>query len=220
MRKISTVLVVLVMMAMCTSSFGYFLIFNVSTTVKGADYDTDLATTIAMKGYLLLNIADGCDTLVDANLVLYGKDTSKQKVYVRLNYTSDEFLDIDIWTIGDFVFFGLDTEGPYFDFECMLSGKGKMLDIGYGTSDKKYVANSIKGVGMVWDGYLLGPSSDQDVSATGNVSATLNNPYTKAVNDTDPTWTQDQIIHGQMIGGTLRGIIPDLEAKGYEDATP
>jgi hypothetical protein len=218
MRRISTVLVVLVMMAMCTSSFGYFLIFNVSTTVKGADSDTDLATTIAMKGYLLLNIADGCDTLVDANLVLYGNDTSKHKVYVLLNH--NEYLDADIWTVGDFVFFDLWTQGPYFDFQCMLSGKGKLLDIGYGTSDKKYVASSIKGVGMVWDGYLLGPSVDQDVSATGNVSATLNVKYTKSVNDTDPTWTQDQIVHGQLIGSTLRGIIPDLEAKGYEDATP
>ena len=56
MRKLLGLVVLLVILSVCVPSYGYFLIYNVSTTVKGADYATDLKTTIPLKGYLVLNL--------------------------------------------------------------------------------------------------------------------------------------------------------------------
>jgi hypothetical protein len=222
MKRISTILVVLVMMTMCTSSFGFFLVYNVSTSVKGADGATDDKTTVPLKGYLLLNLDNTSGEVVDANLVLYGKDSNtptKQKVYVQLNDSdANSFLGASVWYVADFVFVNIWSYEDPFDFEMLLSGKIKLKDVGKGTSDMEWVASSIKGVNMVWDGFLLGPSG-QNVSGTANASATLNS-LTKSFNDTLPSWTQDQIINGQLIDGVNRGIIPDLERKGYINATP
>ena len=218
MRNLSTIMVVLVMLAMCATSFGnYFLIYNVSASVKGADDNTGLAATIPLKGYLVLNLS-GPVTVEDANLVLYGNDSNtpkKQKAYIELSYT--EMADghfVEMTHIGDFIFLEIAEyadPGPFY-FDVYVMGKWKEKDIS-GTLTP--VASSMKGALVVWSGYLLGPSPDQDISGTSNISLTLNNTYTKYVNGTDPTWTQDQILNGQMIDGALRGIKPDLEKKGF-----
>jgi hypothetical protein len=226
MRKISTILVALVMLAMCASSYGYFLIYNVSTTVGAVDFATefDLKVSIPLKGYLVLVLNDS-DVVQDFNLILYGKDAStpKKPVYVLLNslqssgsnylnlYVDDSFS----YTFYDFRISG-EVENP-FNFQGLVMGKKSIKNVG-STPGNREVAGSLKGSFLVFTGMLL--DIRQDLEGTANISMTLNNTYTKGANDTGPSWTQDQIIHGQMISGVLRGIIPDLEAKHYEDATP
>ena len=202
MRKLLAGMVVLVMFGMCASSYGYFLIYKVSTSVKGVDDET--ATTVPMKGYFILNF-DDFGGFQDANLVMYGKNPDKEKVYVVLNYTGNEYLDVGVWEKGDYCF--LELGGNYsFAFGGLLSGKMKAKDIGL--DDDVDVANSMKGVFWVEEGMLL--DSSQDISGTANISATLWMLATKGSNEDPVTWTQDTILE-EIESGYL---------AGYTDATP
>jgi hypothetical protein len=219
---------VLFLWGWCSVSFGYVLVYNVSTAVNGADYDTGLKVTVPLKGYLVLRLNDS-DELQDANLILYGKGANipKNKVYVQLNRLESSDTNCLRWDIGtpggeqgDLVssnFWTYGNKSSFFDFEWLMMGKKSIKNVGQLAGNKR-VAGSLKGTIMVWDGMLL--DADQDIQGTSNISMTLNAVYTKWANGTNPTWTQDQIIEGQTVVGKLRGIKPDLESKGYEDVTP
>jgi len=224
-KLLLTGMVVLVMFGICSSSFGdYFLIYNVSTTMKGIDFDIDSQVSAPVKGYLLVKLDDS-DAILDANLILYGNDANtpkKVKVYAQLNSSdssTNNYLDWDtdksVGLKGTYVFTNVWTYGNIlspFDFEWLIMGKQVVKNVGT-LAGNRPVVSSAKGVLMVWSGMLL--DYDQDLEGTSNISLTLNMSYTKAVNDSEPTWTQDQIVNGQTINGKERGIIPDLEAKHY-----
>jgi len=216
MKKLLAGMVLMVTFGMCLSTFGntpYILIYNVSTSVSGADDDTGAKAQVPLKGYLILNLSDST-TVADANLIIYGKDANtpkKQKVYTEFDYhTGSDVHFVDIWQVGDYFFLEIgnygDSEVVYFD--VLLMGKEKSKNVGplVGSED---VASSLKGVIEVWDGILLGPSPDQDISGTGNASLTLNNSGTKWANgnnDEDEQKTQAQVVE-EVIGpdGILTG---------------
>jgi hypothetical protein len=228
MKKIMSGLVVLVSLLVSVPSFGdatHILIYNISASVKGADDDTGLKATVPLKGYLILTLSDAT-TIEDADLILYGKDasTTPKKVYVRLNYTemTDQHF-VYISQIGDYLFLEI---GEYTDagpswFDVLVMGKWKVTNVGPLVGDEN-VAKSMKGAFVVWGGYLLGPSIDQDISGTSNISLTLNKAGTKWANGNNDEGlggapelkTQDDVIEG--------AIGPDgiLTNKGYIDATP
>ena len=74
MKKLFGLIMVLAILGVCVpSSYAlpvptHYLIYNISTTVKGADRETDAKVNIPMKGYLVLLFADGCDAPLNANL--------------------------------------------------------------------------------------------------------------------------------------------------------
>jgi hypothetical protein len=200
------------------SSYGapptyHCLVYNVSTTVKGGDMATNLKATIPLKGYLVLRFADGCDTPIDANLILYGNDanTPKKKVYVQLNTRGEDSLTASGWTIGDLMFVNIWGEDP-FEFEIMLQGKQTLKDIGFGTDDKRMVASSIKGVNITESGFLLGPNAYQEISGTANASATLNTSVTKQLNENGwgPNAAEDILLSLLLNKGYVAAILPDL----------
>jgi hypothetical protein len=214
MKRLLGLVVLFVVLSVCVpSSYAvptHYLIYNISTTVKGADRATDAKVTIPMKGYLVLLFADGCDAPWDANLFLYGNDsnTPKKKVYVQLNARgSDNFLAASGWHIGNLMFVDLQGNSP-FEFKIMLQGKLAMKDIGFGTPDKIMVASSISGVNMTEGSFLLGPIDSQWVSGTGSASATLDTAATKAANA--DSRTRDEIVYG---------LIYTLVGKGFIAAT-
>jgi hypothetical protein len=216
MKRLLGLAVLFAVLSVCVpSSYGdqvtyHYLIYNVSTTVKGADANTDAKATIPLKGYLVLYFVDGCDTPWDANLILYGNDTNspkKQKVYVQLNRTSDGLLSASAWHVGDLMFIDFWGDSP-FDFEIMLQGKMSLKDIGFGKDDKRLVASSIKGVTMVEYGFMLGPNGEQGVSGTANASATLYTVATNAVNAGG--WSREAVV---------AELIDILTTKGYVAAT-
>ncbi len=215
MKRISIVLTVLIMLSMCAQSFGYFLIYNLSTTVKGADDGTGLKSTVPLKGYLVLSLDSG-GNFVDANLILYGKDVNnplKEKKLVLLNHDGMPILNADLWYIGETFFIELSAESPTpFDFKIMLSGKTKIREIG--DTELRTAASNLKGVTIVRREMLLGPFGDQDFSGTGNASATLWMSATKFVNTNN--WTPEEII----LNGRDEepGLIEILTAKGYTGA--
>jgi hypothetical protein len=219
MRKITGTVLLLAVMYLCTPAFGnYFLLYDVSAPVTGVDFFyLESAVKVPLKGYMLLTLSDA-NAFVDVNLVLYGNNASGEKKYVILNYHGDSYLS-PITTSTFYGYFDIRLVGDSpFDFTTHVLGKLALKDVGLGASAKKNIAPSLKGVINVPDGMLL--DSRQSISGTGTVTMKLNSSMTKAINDTDPTWTAQQVIEGQVIGSKLKGIIPNIEAKGYEDASP
>ena len=223
MKKVMAIAVMLVMSWVCSSSFGYLLLYKVSTTVKGADADTDSRVTIPLKGYLLLNLSDS-NEFVDANLLLYGRDTDSRKKYVILDYNDGTgLLSVNVWYIGNFAFVDL-SGGTPFNFEIFLTGATALKNVGLGKDHKKSITGSITGVTIVHNGFLLGPSADQDVSGSANASAIIWFPATKSINGysgKQESWTQDEIIStGKDFGGKhYKSLTELLEDKGFEAAT-
>jgi hypothetical protein len=226
-KKSMAGLVVAAVLSVCALSYGvslppaYYLVFNVSATVQGADDATDAKAAVPLKGYLVIAF-NASDNFQDANLVIYGKDANtpkKQPVYFEVDYGNGTgVLSVDAYAVGDyFTFFDIwdtNSNSP-FSFEGFMMGKLTPKNVGT-IPGVKSVPSSLKGVFMNWGEVLLGPAGHY-ISGTGNMSATLNNAITKLVNDTGPTWTQYQILNGQLINGVNRGIKPDLQSKGYRE---
>lgn len=193
MRKILSLIVVLAMFEMCASSYGFFLIYKVSVSVKGVDDTTGSPVSIPLKGYLVLNytLENSSYTLEDANFIMYGKNVTKSKVYVELDCaTGNELLGISYWSHGAaYKFYDLSSYSP-FEFEGHMFGKTKTVDIGGITLVD--CATSLKGVFWVGGGMLL--SSALDIAGTANISASLWTSATKSINLDPATWTQDAIL--------------------------
>lgn len=222
MKKLMAGLVLLVMLGVCSSSFGYILVYNFSATVKGVDVtnttinpDGNSPVTIPLMGYVIVDLDDTTSDLLDANLIIYGKDSNtpkKQKVYVQLNYSGSgiRFND-EAWSLGNYFFVHSWPEDP-FNFSCLISGKAKTQNVGP-LVDSQYIASSYNGVMIVFDGFLLGPNAHQSVSGTANnLSEPLNVLETKWANGNNNQHaikTLDQVV---------AKIIGELELKGYKPA--
>jgi hypothetical protein len=202
MKRFAGLIVLLVMFGLCSSSYGFLLVYKISTTVKGVDYETP--TRIALKGYLIMDFNDE-GIIQDANLLIYGKDTGGDKVYYQLNYSdTSAFLDIDVFSMGDYQFIDFWTPGeenPYY-FEGFMMGKTKTKDIG--DSYLWSISSSLKGSFIVWRYMLLDPA--QDISGTSNISAKLDSKTTKTLNLGSKT--QDYAVSY---------IIALLEGKDYSE---
>lgn len=211
MRRFLALLIVLMMFGICSSSYGFFLVYKLSASVKGADDVAEAAVTVPLKTYLLLNLDDANGVFQDANLIIYGKDAEGAKVYFQLNDSdTDDLLDVDAASMaagGYYIidFWATGEENP-FEFEGFLLGKTKAKDIGFGPEDLWLVAPSLKGSFIVWLDMLF--DADQDISGTSNISATLDNATTKMFNSQD--WTQDEAVT------YIRGL---LQGKGYSEGT-
>ncbi len=157
MRRLLALFITLTMLSACVPSFGYILVYNISCPVKGVDDGT--ATSVPLKGYLVLNLDDVDGDLVDANLIIYGKNPDKEKIYAELDYTSNGFLDITTESEGDFYIAKLSS--VIFLFEELILGKMKSRNVGL--DEPVDVAGTLKGVFSQEDGILL----DQDQNITG-----------------------------------------------------
>ena len=195
MKKLSALFVVLIMLGICTSSYGYFLIYKLSGTIRGAMYnrsdtktigiDDTNAVTIPFKGLLVMNLAldevNDTNTLIDANMIIYGRDTNDHKVYVQLNSSdSNEFLDAFILERGNKRhFYGLNGKSP-FDFNAFMIGDVHSINIGLPHGYRILLASSLKG--SITGGYGIFLDLDQEIAEVGNISASLFTLATKGVN--------------------------------------
>jgi len=213
MRRLIGSAVLFAVLSLTVPSYGnYYLIYNMSANVKGVDYNyLHEAVTIPLKGYLLLTLSDS-NIFIDTNMVLYGKDTDGAKKYVELGYNGDNLYFSNSYMWRGYGYFGVVIDGG------QLIGKMTLKDVGLGATTKKNVASSLKGVLNVEEGMLL--DARQDIAGTSTISMSLNSVYTKGANGNDPVWDANSLMNGQEINGINRGIKPDLQAKGYADATP
>jgi hypothetical protein len=203
MKKLPALFVILIMLGICTSSYGYFLVYNLSSTVYGIDdtniYDTNLAM-IPFKGYLVMDFNDD-NSLIDANMILYGRDPNNHKVYVQLNSSdSNEFLYSYVLERGNVRnFYGLNGRPP-FDFNSFMMGD--VRDVNIGLANRRPLAPSLKGGFTGERGIFF--SLNQKFGEVGNISASLYTFATKTANGTPPQ-TQDNIIN------ELTGILADKQ---------
>jgi hypothetical protein len=204
MKMVSVLLVALVILGICTSSYGYFLVYNLSGTVRGTDGTVDIRNvTISFRSYLVMTFDDDTNSLDDANLIIYGRDPNNQKVYVQLNTSdSNAFLDSSIWYRDVKNFYELNGESP-FDFRIVVQGNVKSTNIGL--TGKKDVASSLKGVLTGEDGMFF--EVGEEIAGIGsNFSASLYTSLTKAFNNPSDPCTLDEVID------ELKGKLAD---KGY-----
>jgi hypothetical protein len=213
MKRLMGLVVLFVVLSMCVPSYGYFLIYNLSGSAKGVN--DGVKASIPWKGYFVVKIIG--DNVVDANLIMFGKDSAKAKVYVEFDKDATGVTKLTVTPdiLGSLpdIFLTLDIvcNTADFDFEGLTIGKAAIVDIGTGTQG---VTKSAKGVFIVREGRLL--NSADDITGTGTISSSLWLPATKYVNQN--SWTQEQIINtGDSHQKSLKQI---LDAKHFTNATP
>jgi hypothetical protein len=182
MKRLSAVLVVLAMLTVCASSYGYFLVYTLHGSLKGTEGAVDIEKeTTDFKGYLVMNIDSDTNEVIDANMIFYGKDPNHHKVYVLLNQSdSNGFLDASILYRDDRNFYELNGHTP-FDFKIFIRGDVHKKDIGL--SSKKRIASSLSGAITNESGMLF--AVGQELAGTGFISASLYTVSTKGVNNLD-----------------------------------
>jgi len=202
------------MLGICTSSYGYFLIYNLSGTIKGTDGTVDITrVTIPFRGFLVMNFDNDTNSLVDANMIIYGRDPNSHRVYVQLNaHDSNEFLDAFILTQNVRNFYGLNGNSP-FGFGSLIMGNVHRTNVGSGI--RKDIATALSGPITEEEGIFLG--LDQDITGLGNMSATLYIIATRGVNSPHnhvAPHTQDGIID------TLKVILAEKHYKAVSIPSP
>jgi hypothetical protein len=207
MKRVLTLLVVLAVLGMCAPSYGYFLIYKLTSTMRVIDYTTDSSGNLPVKGYLVVDISDEDGDLLDANMVFYGKDDNGDKTYFVQEYDTDGF-DMDWDVAGDYLGVDIwnDNEEP-FDYELTLTGvlKNKNVGFGNGSADRRSAPNNLKGTMVSWWDTIF--DIDQELFGSGEATMTFVIGLTKAANKAEGT-TMDDI---------LTGIVDDLQDKGYEE---
>lgn len=217
------VTVMLTMSWLCSSSFGYLLLYNVSMTITGADVNVASRVTIPLKGYLLLNLSDS-NAIVDANLILYGRDADSKKKYVVIDYNNGAgLLEATLWYVDNVTFVDLSGNSP-FNFEMFFKGTTSLRNIGLGIDNRKSIAGGLTGNTTVRHKFILGPDANQDVSGTATVTATLWTAATKSINGASgkqESWTQDEVLlTGKDFDGVhYRSLTEQLVRKNYTPAT-
>jgi hypothetical protein len=198
----------LVMLGICTPSYGYFLVYKLEGELKGTEGAVDIEKkTTHFKGYLAMNLDDDTNSLIDANMIIYGKDPNHHKGYVLLNTTdSNGFLDASILYRDERNFYELNGNTP-FDFRIFIVGNVHNTDIGL--PHGKRIAPSLRGAITNEEGMLL--AVGQELAGTGDISALLYGVSTRSTNSPHnifAPWTQDKIVD------TLKAILESDEI-GY-----
>jgi hypothetical protein len=197
MKLLSAIFAALVILGTSTSSYGYFLVYNLSGTVRGVEDANKV--TISFRGYLVMNFDNDTNSLVDSNMIIYGRDPNRNKVFIQLNSSdANEFLDAHILTRDVRNFYSLNGEPP-FGFRSLIMGNVHRTTIG--PANRKNIATTLKGYIRQENGIFF--DLEHDLAAVGNISASLYTTKTKLFNDPAAAWTQDTIID------ELKGILAE-----------
>ncbi|MGA2069797.1 MAG: hypothetical protein ABSG97_00460 [Sedimentisphaerales bacterium] len=193
MKMLSALFAILMMLWMCTSSYGYLLVYKLDGAIRGTEGTVDInKVTISFGGYLVMNFDNDTNTFEDANLFLKGRDpNNNHKVYVQLNASdSNGFLDPSIWYRDVRNFYELNGEPP-FDFRIVVMGNVKNKDIGL--AGKKRIASSLHGVITGQEGMFF--AVGQELAGVGiHVSVPLYTSLTKTANKPGEELTQDEVV--------------------------
>lgn len=211
MKRLLEITVLFVIFCVSVPSYGYFLIYNLSGSLKGENNDSK--ASIPWKGYLVFDINDSNSSLLDVNLIMCGKDSSGNKVYAELgkrssgNYT----LTVTRGIHGNFWNVNMRADTNDFDFDIYLIGTISSTNIGL--ANQKEVSGKMAGPMMDWKYQLFDPNDE--VGAAGSVTASLFTAATKYVNANN--WTLEQVINTG--DSRQQGLIQALQAKGCRSVT-
>jgi hypothetical protein len=205
MRKLLAGLAVLAVLGICSPSYGYILTYSGSISVKGVDVnDNNSTTTIPLKAFLVLDVNEANENFIvaDANLLLYGKDPNKNKVYVLISTIDDrDLLSVNVVEDGEVFVVDLTSNNCVFNFELLMMGPEKSSKFNLVGADNNDVARALKGVFLESNLMLL--SNEQNLTATGIVSMTLDPKHTASA----------KLEEGATLGDVTNDLIEDFLGK-------
>ena len=188
MKTLKALMVIAIILAACAPSFGYVLVYNVISRVKGVT-DLDSPIGVAIRGYLVLDINASGD-LNEADWLTYGKDTDGIKTYT--SESPDPVLTVN----GRYQTITMDTGDGW---SIIIMGRITAKNIGL--TDKQAIAYTMAGNFIVNGGFVL--DSDQ-LTGSGAMVITLNSTKTKAANQAT-----------ESIDDVIDDLTTALESAGY-----
>jgi hypothetical protein len=178
MKKLLTMFVMLLVWGVCAPSYGYILIYNVNGSFHGFDATENKAKSVAINGFLFLDMNDTNQMLAEAQLLLLGKDNDHNKVFFVETFSGDAGIDWDVR--GDFITLDLfDRQAP-FNYEFKLTSKISSKNVGFGNNAKKEIARGLSGDIVSWEGIIF--DLDQSLFGSGDVSMSFYAEGTKNFN--------------------------------------
>jgi hypothetical protein len=181
MKRLLGLGVLFVFLSVSVPSYGYILVYNVTGGIKAAEWNSEKLIGVSVKGYLALDIDSDSNVINDANMVFYGKDASGKLVYYReVRNLTNSASGADWSTTAGIVGFDIWDHCPPFNYDFMMTGAVKAIDVGFGTGSKKLAASSLKGSLVSWWAHLL--DNDQLIFGSGAATMKLDIKQTKAAN--------------------------------------
>jgi hypothetical protein len=205
MKKLAFLVSMIVVMSVCNPSFGYILVYKLSSTVKAVDDLVDAKEVIKIKGYLIIDYDDIELDINDADVVLFGKDQDDTLACVRLDYEDDMGINYTVYAVNSWV--GFRYGGNRHGIEVILTSLTKTKDIGLDV--EKTIPGTLKGSIFVWSQILLDPVRWTNLTGSGTVSAPLHSGLTKEANEN--SYSSNTIADS---------IIDELVADGYVEVAP
>lgn len=204
MRRLLVLLAVVGVLGVCAPSYGYILVYKLSSTLKMVETDANTMGNLKLKGYLALDIDDVEETVDDAEIVFYGKDGDLNDTYIIDRFQGSA--DAEWSEEGEFVTLRVYDHLDYY-YEIIVTGKIKEKDVGLGVDELRSTAPSLKGSMINLWGILL----DYDLSlyGSGSASMTLDKNLTKEANGGMVPVTVNDVIMAIVQGDG------GLEDKGY-----
>jgi hypothetical protein len=193
MRILKVWVVILAMLAVSAPSFGYVLVYNVLNRIKAVDSAAETLVGTAVRGYLLLDINDANGDVNDSYWLIYGKDTSKAKVYTWSG------LDPDLSVSGRYESIYLETGDGW---TSTVVGKITNKDIGL-AAGKRAVAYTMSGNFVIVGGVVL--DATQYLTGSGAMVLSLNSTKTKTIN-----------LASTSIDDAFDDLITVVEGLGYD----
>jgi hypothetical protein len=214
MKRLLALFIMLAVLGMCAPSYGYILIYKVQMYGKAANLDDDSISYGKVKAYLVLSIADeeeppepyletlqisdGCDGIVDANVIFY--DRYKGPKFQFIDDSASVEFQMSPESDGKCAIVGIDSD---YGYQCNLVGNLKATNIGLGK--KVNVPKDLVG-GMLMDGPFFDLSH---IFGSATVTATLDTKLTKSANTLDVDNEEEAY---DAIGGVIEST---LEDKGF-----
>jgi hypothetical protein len=210
MKRLLTMAVIFALLAVCSASDAYTLVYKLSSPLKTVETNTDVAANFKVSGFLAMDIDDDLETVGDARMVIYGKDGDANLIYYIEDFSGGASID---WTEeGAYLTLEITITHAIFNYDLRFTGKVKEKDVGFGSdvNDLRSAPPSLKGSMFCTHGELF--DLDQDLFGSGTATLTLDIKKTKVANDVTPA-TLDDIMTDIVDGEN------GLVEKGYQALT-
>jgi hypothetical protein len=197
MKRLAVLFVMLAVLGVCSQSYGYVLVYNVSGMVKAVDTQANTMNRTMVRGTLVVDIDEAQGMATEGTLVLYNRVTrGGQGVY-----TVSEAVGITIY--GNSVAAVMDT--GWMGGNIIMTG-GRKWNRNIGLSERKNIANVMDG-SIHLNGNMLF-DADEALVGAGIMTATLNLQQTRVANK-----------NGDSVSAVVDDIISWLQGRGFTEFT-
>jgi hypothetical protein len=195
MKRLAVLFVMLAVLGVCSQSYGYVLVYNVSGMVKAVDTQANTMNRTMVRGTLVVDIDEAQGMATEGTLVLYNRVTrGGQGVY-----TVSEAVGITIY--GNSVAAVMDT--GWMGGNIIMTG-GRKWNRNIGLSERKNIANVMDG-SIHLNGNMLF-DADEALVGAGIMTATLNLQQTRVANK-----------NGDSVSAVVDDIISWLQGRGFTE---